>query len=213
MINAVLFDFDGTLVNTNPLIIRTLKETFAALLPSRVLSDTEILDCIGPTLAQTGQKYFPENPDKFVDYYRKLNLTYHDEMIQQYPGIADMLAELHRRGLVLAVVSSKKRDLVLHGLQLMGLSQYFDYVLGGDEVENPKPHPEPITTALTALGLAANETMMVGDNSHDIECAQNAGVVSVGVGWAERGADYLRAFHPDYVINSPAELLDIVARN
>jgi len=210
MIKGILFDFDGTLVNTNPLIIRTLTETFAELLPERPLSEAEILDCIGPTLEETGQKYFPENPQQFVDHYRQLNLAYHDGMIAEYPGIMAMLESLRSLGLKLAIVSSKKRDVVLRGMRLMGMERFFDFVLAGDEVNNPKPHPEPVELAVQALGLRPDEVMMVGDNSHDIESAQNAGVLSVGVGWAHKGAEYLQAYSPDYLISEPRELVDIV---
>jgi len=210
MIKGILFDFDGTLVDTNPLILRTLRETFAALLPDQVMTEQEILDCIGPTLDETGRKYFPDNPDSFITHYRKLNLAYHDDMIEIYPGVIEMLEELQHRGLRLAIVSSKKRDVVLRGLQLMNLEHYFDFILGGDEVTNPKPHHEPIEVALEALGLQPEEAMMVGDNSHDIHSAQNAGVISVGVGWALKGAAYLATFNPTHLIATPCQLLNVI---
>jgi len=212
MIKAVFFDFDGTLVDTNPLIIRTFNETFDALLNDRKLSEAEILDCIGPTLDETGKKYFPDSPQQFVDHYRELNLKYHDDMVEIYPGISQMLEALKRMGLSLAIVSSKKRDVVIRGLQLMDLEKYFDFILAGDEVKNPKPHQEPVEIALKRFGLEPSEAMMVGDNSHDIHSAQNAGVLSVAVGWAFKGADYLKKFAPDYIIEDANELIEIVKR-
>jgi len=210
MIKGILFDFDGTLVNTNPLILRTFRETFANLLPQRQLSDQEILDCIGPTLHQTGLKYLPQDPELFVKEYRRLNLIYHDDMIAEYPGITEMLNSLQNLGLRLAIVSSKKRDIVQRGLDVMGLAPYFELMVASDDVENPKPHPEPIERARGALGLQPDEVMMVGDNSHDIQAAQNAGVASVAVGWAFRGPEYLSQFAPDYLIHDPDELVGIV---
>jgi len=213
MIKGILFDFDGTLANTNPLILRTLRETFATMLPQRPLSEAEILECIGPTLHETGLIYFPDNPQAFVDHYRHLNLLYHDSMVEPYPGIIEMLDSLKAMGMPMAVVSSKKRDVVERGLRLLGMADYFDFVLGGDEVENPKPHPEPIEVALSALGLAPDEALMVGDNYHDIHAAQNAGVASVAVGWAHRGPEYLAQFHPTYLIAAPQELVEIVTHS
>ena len=210
MIKAVLFDFDGTLVNTNPLIIRSFRETFAALLPDRKLSDEDILDCIGPTLHETGTVYLPDDPQSFVDHYRKLNVAYHDSMILPYPGITEMLDALKTQGISIVVVSSKKRDMVMRGIEVMGMNDYFDWVFGGDDVKNPKPHPEVVELALSSLGIKPEEAIMVGDNFHDIHAAQNAGVLSVGVGWAHRGAEYLRSFAPSYLIRQPMELVEIL---
>lgn len=209
-IKAVFFDFDGTLVDTNPLIIRTFQETFANLLPDFSPTDEEVLDCIGPTLQQTGQKYYAHDVDGFVSHYRELNLKHHDAMVEIYPGIVHMLEALKAKGLPLALVSSKHRDVVLKGVRLFGLEPYFDFILGGNEVTNPKPHQEPIELALKHFGLEPSEAIMVGDNSHDIHSAQNAGVLSVGVGWALRGADYLKNFAPDYIIKDADELVKII---
>ena len=213
MIKAVLFDFDGTLADTNPLIIRTFKETFATLLPARSFLETEILNCIGPTLEQTGQKYFPENSDRFVNTYRELNGKYHDEMIKIYPGIKEMISVLKASGLKLAIVSSKRRDFVVRGLEQTGLIQFFDYIVAADDVTDPKPHPEGIEKAMKHYGLDADACLMVGDNSHDIDAAKHAGVKGVAVGWAFKGVDYLKALNPDYLIMDAMEIVEIVNKH
>ncbi|MCL1990765.1 MAG: pyrophosphatase PpaX [Defluviitaleaceae bacterium] len=213
MIKAILFDFDGTLADTNPLIIRTFTETFAAILPHLKVTQDEILTCIGPTLEQTGEKYLPENPDQFVSYYRMLNVKYHDDMIDIYPGIQEMLAVLQEKGLTLVIVSSKKRDFVIRGLKKLALFHFFDAIVAGDDVTNPKPHSEPIDQVLAHYGLLPTECLMVGDNSHDIECARAAGVKSIAVGWAVKGVDYLKQFNPDYLINDAMEIVEIIEKN
>jgi len=213
MIKAVLFDFDGTLADTNPLIIRTFTETFATMLTDRTLTDAEILTCVGPTLEETGAKYFPENPNAFVDAYRELNSKYHDEMIKIYPGIKEMVSILKEKGLKLAIVSSKRRDFVIRGLKQTELFQFFDYIVAADDVVNHKPHPEPLEKVMTHYGLTADECLMVGDNSHDINGAKNAGVKGVAVGWAFKGADYLRALNPDYLVMDAMEIVGIVEEN
>jgi len=210
MIKAVLFDFDGTLADTNPLIIRTFEEIFATLLPERAFTQDEILACIGPTLQQTGEKYFPDNPNGFVAAYQELNMKYHDEMIEVYPGIDKMLEALAERGLRLAIVSSKKRNAVIRGLTQTGLLHFFDYIVAGDDVTNPKPHSEPIGLVLDHYGLAPRDCLMVGDNSHDIDGAAAAGVKSIAVGWAYKGEDYLRQFSPDYLVRGAMEIVEIV---
>ena len=210
MIKAILFDFDGTLVDTNPLIIRSFKETFKKLLPDRQFSQEEILDCIGPTLEQTGKKYFPGNPKAFAEIYREYNLRYHDEMIEVYPGVKEMLAQVKQMNLTLVIVTSKRRDVLLRGLQQTDLSDYFDWIVAADDVENPKPHQEPIERVLEHYGFEPEECLMVGDNSHDIECARSAGVKSIAVGWALRGVEYLNAFNPDFIINKADDLIELL---
>ena len=210
MIKAVLFDFDGTLADTNPLIIRTFKETFARMLPDRTLTEAEILDCIGPTLEQTGEKYFPGNATAFVEAYRELNLKYHDEMIEIYPGIKEMLEKLAQKGLRLAIVSSKKRDFVIRGLKQTDLFAFFDYIVAGDDVVNPKPHSEPLEMAMAHYGVVPAECLMVGDNSHDIDGAKAAGVKGIAVGWAFKGVEYLKGLNPDYLVEDAMEIVGIV---
>jgi len=210
MIKAVLFDFDGTLADTNPLIIKTFKETFATLLPDQPFTDSEIINCIGPTLEQTGRKYFPEDPETFVNVYRELNGKYHDEMIKIYPGILEMVSILKEKGLKLAVVSSKRRDFVVRGLRQTGLLDFFDYIVAADDVNEPKPDAEGILKAMNHYGVTQAECLMVGDNSHDVDAAKNAGVKGIAVGWAFKGVDYLAALEPDYLVMDAMEIVEII---
>ena len=213
MIKAVLFDFDGTLADTNPLIIRTFDETFSMLLPERPLTMAEILACVGPTLDETGNKYFPDNPQKFVDTYREINARYHDDMIEIYPGVLDLIATLKEKGLKLAIVSSKRRDFVIRGLKCVGLFDYFDYIVACDDVKNPKPDVEPFEKVMNYYGIEPHECLMVGDNSHDVHGAQNAKIKSVAVGWAFKGRAYLESLAPDYIIDEAQDLIQIVEEN
>ena len=212
MLKAILFDLDGTILNTNNLIFNSFRQAFEELLSDRTLSDDEIIDCIGPTLQQTGEKYCPENPEKFVECYRKYYQNNHDEMIEVFPGVIEMLESLKELGLRLVIVTSKKRDMTVKGLKYMNMFDYFDLIVSSDDILHPKPHPEPIETVLKYYHLNRDECLMVGDNSHDIECANHAGVKSVAVGWAMRGADYLKTYNPTYIINEAKDLLNVVKK-
>ncbi len=210
MIKAVFFDLDGTLINTNPLIVRSFQETFLTYFPDRVFSDEEIHSCIGPTLEQTFSKYNESAMAEMVNTYREINKGYHDEMVEIYPGITEMLHNLREMGLKLAIVTSKKRDMALRGAKLMKIYDYFDLVISADEVTRHKPEPEAIEMALSYFNLDKSEVMMVGDNSHDILCAKNADVLGVGVSWALRGANYLQSFNPDYMLEEANDLVQII---
>ena len=110
----------------------------------------------------------------------------------------------------MAIVSTKKRDTILHGLRLMGVSELGDTVISLDDVENPKPDPEPILKALKELSSSAGESLMIGDNSHDIEGGKNAGVRTAGVAWSAKGEDFLASFNPDFMLQHISDLLELV---
>lgn len=208
-ITTLLFDFDGTLLNTNELIIHTFSTVLEKHFPNSYERE-DILQFIGPSLKQTFETIAPLRTEELIKEYRELNLALHDEMVSVYDGVEETLYLLKNRGLKMAIVSTKKRDTILHGLRLMGVSELFDTVISLDDVENPKPHPEPILKALKELSSSAAESLMIGDNSHDIEGGKNAGVRTAGVAWSAKGEDYLATFKPDYMLQHISDLLELV---
>jgi len=208
MLKGIIFDFDGTLANTNDLILRTLKETFETLIGE--VSQETLLGCIGPTLEESGEVYYPEDPGAFVETYRQLNLVYHDEMIELFPGVREMLDRLQKTDLKLAIVTSKMSNVLVQGLNVLDMAHYFEVLVAQDHVENHKPDPEAIHLALSELGLSADECFMVGDNYHDILAGHNAGMKSVAVGWALKGVDYLKTFKPDYIMEEANDIFEIM---
>ncbi len=208
MIKAVLFDFDGTLVNTNALILKTFELTLKHYLPKQIFTKKQLMNFIGPTLKQTFDSLYIEKSDEMIDYYRKVNIQLHDEMVEIYPTVKEGLQLLYNNKIKLGIVSSKKHDMILHGLKLFNLNQFFSCIVGEDDVNHPKPHPEPIEKALKYLDCCHKEVIFVGDNSHDIEGGKNAGVLTCGVSWAERGANYLKQFNPDYILDDMRALIN-----
>ncbi|MFC3210404.1 pyrophosphatase PpaX [Planomicrobium okeanokoites] len=208
-ITTLLFDFDGTLLNTNELIIHTFSTVLEKHFPNSYERE-DILQFIGPSLKQTFETIAPLRTEELIKEYRELNLALHDEMVSVYDGVEETLYLLKNRGLKMAIVSTKKRDTILHGLRLMGVSKLFDTVISLDDVENPKPHPEPILKALKELSSSAAESLMIGDNSHDIEGGKNAGVRTAGVAWSAKGEDFLATFKPDYMLQHISDLLELV---
>lgn len=209
-ITTLLFDLDGTLINTNELIIKTFQHTLGAYFPDRTFEHEDILPFIGPSLIDTFTGLDPERAQEMVDHYRAFNKLHHDELILEYDGVYEAIRALYEEDYKLAIVSTKMYDMILKGLKTTGLDKYFQVVIGLDQVASPKPDPEGINMALKLLNSTADEAIMVGDNYHDIEAAHNANVQSAGVSWAIRGADYLRDYNPTYILESMGDLLDIV---
>lgn len=209
MIKALLFDFDGTLVDTNELIIQSFLEVFGEKFPGQ-FTRNDCIQLIGPSLRQTFEHFTPNNVEEMITKYRAFNEAHYDELVKEFDGVVETLHELHEMGIRLVIVSSKIHDNIVLGLQKLGIDKLFEYVVGADDVTNVKPHPEPIEKALQYLQLSKEEVIMIGDNSHDIEGGQNAGVRTAGVSWTIRGVEYLQTFNPDYMLAQMSDLITIV---
>ncbi|MFP3917738.1 pyrophosphatase PpaX [Lysinibacillus telephonicus] len=209
MIKALLFDFDGTLLNTNELIIQTFMHVLNERFPGQY-SPQDCIKFIGPSLIETFEQITPNEVDEMVEKYREWNQAHHDELVTEYDGVITTLEQLKEQGIRLAIVSTKRRDTIQKGLNLMGANHLFEFLIGLDDVKNVKPHPEPVLLAIEKLGINKEETMMIGDNYHDIEAGKNAGVKTAGVAWSIQGEDFLRQYNPDYILQHMTDLLTIV---
>lgn len=207
-INTLLFDFDGTLLDTNELIIQTFLSVLGEHYPGR-FGREDALHFIGPSLEQTFTMIDPERVEELTVQYRTLNRAMHDELVEEYDGVAETLRLLKAQGLKMAIVSTKRSETIRHGLNLMGVGDVFDVLVGLDHVSNPKPDPEPLHLALEQLGASHDEALMIGDNSHDIEGGKNAGVRTAGVAWTAKGEDFLASFNPDFMLQHISDLLEL----
>ncbi|CAM4496321.1 pyrophosphatase PpaX [Paenibacillus typhae] len=210
MIEYVLFDLDGTIVNTNELIINSfmhaLKENN---LPP--LSREQIIPHMGTTLQQQISTFSGLVDTSALELsYRAYNNAHHDELIAAFPHVNETMDELLRRGIKLGIVTTKIRPTTLRALEMFDLLKYMETIVTVNDVEHPKPHPEPVLTALRNLNADPQRTLMVGDSAVDIQSAQAAGVRVAGVSWSLKGEETLRKYHPDYIIQDMTDLLTIV---
>lgn len=208
-ITTLLFDFDGTLLDTNELIIQSFTHVLEEHFPGKY-SREDILPFLGPTLQETFESVNLEKSAQLIQQYRAWNVAKHDELACEFDGVYETLHTLKEQGLTMAIVSTKQREVVIKGLRLLGVEDLFDVVIGLDDVQKPKPDPEPILLALERLGAEKDEALMIGDNYHDIEGGQNAGVRTAGVAWTIKGEDFLQLFNPDYMLQHISDLLKIV---
>ena len=209
MTKALLFDFDGTLLDTNELII----QSFMHVLENRFPGQYEPSDCvkfIGPSLIETFTEIAPDEAEELIKEYREWNHIHHDELVKEYEGVVETLEKLKEMGLRLVIVSTKRRETIARGLDIMGVAHLFEFVIGIDDVTHVKPDPEPILLAIEKLGVAKEDAIMIGDNSHDILGGKNAGVRTAGVSWALKGRDFLQQFNPDYMLEHMSDLISIV---
>ncbi|MBD1381450.1 pyrophosphatase PpaX [Metabacillus arenae] len=208
-INTLLFDLDGTLINTNELIIESFLNTLNTYYPERYKRE-DVLPFIGPPLYETFTGIDATRVQEMIDAYRKYNHEQHDVLVTEFETVYETVQMLHEKGFKLGIVTTKLRDTVNMGLKLTKLDQFFDVVVTLDDVENAKPHPEPVLLALKQLGSSPEEAIMVGDNHHDIVSGKNAGTQTAGVAWTIKGQEYLAGYKPDYMLGKMSDLLKIV---
>ena len=210
MIDTVLFDLDGTIIDTNELIIQSFLHTFEGVTQEPVTRE-HIIPNMGRPLVEQMQ-YFTGRTEveDLVQKYRAFNVGRHDELVTEFPGVRETIAQLHAAGIKLGIVTSKVRMTSLMGLKLCGLSDFFQTIVSVDDVQKAKPDPEGIRKAMQALGSSEKHTLMVGDSHYDIEAAHNAGVQSAGVAWSMKGIEYLKSYKPTYIIDDIREVLPLV---
>ena len=211
MIKTVLFDLDGTLIQTTKIIIDTFKITFKKYFPELELSEDEYTNFLGHTLFMTFGYYTdsPEKVDELVKFYRQVS----DEMIEQglesYPGARETILYLKKKKVKVGVVTSKMRHVAMHHLSLVGLDDLIEGIIGYEDVKDHKPAPEPIEKALTLFDAKKSQTIYVGDHENDIIAAKKAGILSCAVTYSDRLAHML-SYQPDFVIDDLENIKDLV---
>lgn len=206
---ALLFDFDGTLLNTNDLIIQTFMHVLEERFPGQY-SPQDCIKFIGPSLKETFEQITPNEVDQMIFNYRKWNHQHHDELVTEFEGVKETLQQLDDLGIRMVIVSTKQRETIKRGLQLMDAERFFEFYIGIEDVEHVKPNPEPVLKAIEKLGVSKEDVLMIGDNYHDIEAGKNAGVKTAGVAWSIKGEEFLKQFNPDYMLQHMEDLIPIV---
>lgn len=211
-INTVLFDFDGTIMDTNDLILQSWQHTFRTV-EGRERPKEDIIGTFGEPLYVTMEKVLPQlTVEEGAKIYRSYHHDNFTELIEIFPGILELLKELKTRGYKTGIVTSRLRHTTELGLGKYDMEQYFDTVVTCDDTDKHKPDPEPVLIALERLGSKPEEAVMIGDSIFDILCAKGAGVKSVLVSWALAVSDEDKGGEnaPDHIIDKAEDLFKIL---
>lgn len=209
---AILFDLDGTLIDSVELILNSARYAFTKL-ERRCPSDEEWLTGLGIPLVTMFTRYAKDEADTaaLIAAYREYQLAHHDRLIRCYDGVVDAVIELRCRGHEIGIVTSKSEYLALRALNLVGLARHVDTIVGCDGSSRHKPDPEPVLIALRRLGYAPPEAMFVGDSIHDMLAGNAAGVRSVAALWGPFRRSDLEPGSPNTWLESVSDLLTLSA--
>lgn len=215
----IFFDFDGTVINTNEIIIDSWNATALKYLGHTLETDA-ILKTFGETIRYTSSVWFPEVPvDEAVAYYRDYQNAHCEGKVRLFEGMPELIGELREKGYKVCLVTSRTKATSMAYLAEFGMTDKFDVIITCDDTTVHKPDPEPLNMAIRYLasdigkGIEPSECIMIGDTKFDIGCGNNAGVDTVIVEWAHPiDMEGMEAFgaKPTYTISSPQDLWELV---
>jgi pyrophosphatase PpaX len=194
---AILFDLDGTLLDTQELILASYRYATRKVL-GEPLPDESVLPLIGIPLANQMHIVAPGHVDELIEVYREHNARMHDELIRSFEGTQEALDVLRAEAKRLAVVTSKRNGPARRGLACFGLQDYFELIIGSDDTATHKPDPEPLLLAVERLGVSADACVYVGDSPYDMQAARAANITGIAALWGMFPRDTLMAAGATY---------------
>lgn len=201
---GIIFDIDGTLTSTNQLIFDTFNHVAKKYL-NKTYTDKEIIAMFGPPEDVILKQLFSENLDAstedYYDYYKR-----HHSIAVVYPGIKELIQDIKKHSSLLAIYTGKGRRSSMITLQEIGVVEYFDMIVTGDDVDEHKPSPEGILKFVDKFNLPKDKVLMIGDAVSDVKAARKAGVDYASVLWDSYGAEQVKQINSEKIFHSVEEL-------
>jgi pyrophosphatase PpaX len=209
---AVLFDLDGTLIDTIDLLLACARHTFEGHIPAP--TDEEWIAGIGTPLRKQFAAYANSDDEieALTQRYRSYQRERHDELTSAFPGVLETLDELEKRGHPMGIVTSKSNEMMDRGLEWVGIMKHMRTRIGMDNAKKHKPDPFPVVMALEELGYGSDEAVFVGDSPHDIASGNAAGVTTVAALWGPFTREQLDPYHPKHYLERITGLPELIDR-
>lgn len=213
---AMLFDYDGTIMDTNQLIESSWQH-MANLVLGRDLEEEEYIHTYGIPLHKCMDDFAKKHKTKesgaeLAAIYRAYQRQHDSEDISLFEGIREALDALRVKGIKPGIVTSRLKDSTVTGLARFGLNDYFEALVSADDTDIHKPNPEPALLCCEMLGVDPRDAIMVGDSVYDLLCGKNAGCASCFVEWSvcATAEEAVRRASPDFIVKHPVHLVEIV---
>ena len=211
MFKGLIFDIDGTLTSTNQLIFNTFNFIASKYL-NKTFTDTEIISFFGPTedviLMEWCNEDYEAAREDYYSYYRS-----NHNIAKLYPGIIELLDYLKNQNILLSIFTGKGRQASIITLEELGINEYFDMIVTGDDVNNHKPSSEGITKFISNYNLNKDDVLMIGDSPGDVKASKEAGVKIASAMWDSYAADKVRDLDSDHYFNTVQELKEFLMKN
>ena len=210
MIKGIVFDFDGTLANTLPVIFACYDYSTEKILGKKA-DRAPFIETFGRPLLVCLTTVFGEEKGRLIcDEYRAYQEIHHDELIRPFPNVKKVLEQLQQMNIRMAVVTSKSTATCLRGARCLGIDNFFVTVIGSDAVTHSKPDPEPTCIALEKLGTLPEETLCVGDAPFDIMSGKAAGCITSAVEYTQVARErFTGNAAPDYWLKDLTALIPL----
>ncbi|RLQ97457.1 HAD family hydrolase [Falsibacillus albus] len=207
---AVIFDFDGTLANTLPICFQAFQQVFREFDDKELTAD-EIKSMFGPSETGIIRKnlLIPQKEQAIELYYQSYKKK-HSEFVQPNKEIDALITYLKKEGYKLGIVTGKARRSLDISLDALQMEDLFEVIITGDDVLDPKPHPEGIEKALSLLGVHPTDALFIGDSDADIEAGRRANVQTIGVQWLPDYQTIKFGVKPDHSLNKVEELIELL---
>ena len=208
--DPVLFDLDGTVVDSAAIILASLRHATQTVL-GETIPDERLLATVGGSgLASQMRDFAPDRVDELVRVYTEHNAPLHTGLAA-CDGMLELLGDLKADGRKLGIVTAKRRKTVQLAFDTLPIERLFDVVVAGDETDRQKPHPEPLLRALAQLDARTTTAAYVGDSPFDIQAAKAGGLTAIAATWGRiHDRDRLEQEQPDHIVETPEELRDVL---
>ena len=209
--SVILFDLDGTLIDSVTLIVESARFAFEAC-GRTDFDELAWLADLGMPLPTMFRRFAANEAEvtALIEAYREFQLGNHDALVTAYPGVPETVNTLRAMGFRLAIVTSKSEPLAERGLAHVGILEPFETIVGLHGCSNHKPHPEPVHVALERLGVAPGDAWFIGDSPHDMNAGRAAGVTTLGALWGPFSRDQIAAAAPDAWLDRITDVLRLV---
>lgn len=212
MFDLIIFDLDGTIFDTQELILKSFEYTLKTRLNIEV-ERAEILKLFGQPLRKQMSYFHPDLADSLTEAYRQYYRTHSAAMTKTFPEVREVFNQLVLKKIFIGIVTNKGHKGAERDLKSLGLFSQIEFLIASDDVTDAKPHPEGILTGLNKLQIEPEKTLMVGDSPPDIIAAYRAKVKSALVGWSIFTEESFQGISPDYHLDKMTDLLRIVQDN
>lgn len=210
MIDTVIFDFDGTLADTNQLIINSFRHIYCKFHDGECNEDY-ILSTFGEPLELTLRRDFKDfRYEDVVGSYRDYQVERFDKEVFLYETVKETIEYLKNKNIKIGIATSRLKSSTLSALKNFELYKYFKVVISADDVVKHKPDKEPLVKAINELGSSNENTLYVGDSKFDMECAINAEVTPVLVGWQKNSEELAKKYNIKHVLDKMWDLTEII---